>query len=70
MLDPATTPISIDNISIVIAGPQVVTMITKCCSLLEEVNGVVLLSHLLNIFTAELSSSFFQAAEVGSIKGI
>ena len=45
-------------------------MITKCCSRLEEVNGVVLLSQLLNIFTAELSSSFFQAAEVGSIKGI
>ena len=65
-----TTPISIDNISIVVPGPQVVTMITKCCSRLEEVNGVVLLSHLLNIFTAELSLSFFQAAEVGSIKGI
>ena len=66
----ATTPISIDNISIVVAGPQVVPMITKCCSRLEEVNGVVLLSYLLNIFTAKLSSSFFQAAEVGSIKGI
>ena len=31
---------------------------------------MVLLSHLLNIFTAELSLSFFQAAKVGSIKGI
>ena len=45
-------------------------MITKCCSRLEEVNGVVLLSHLLNTFTEELRSSFFQAAKVGSIKGI
>ena len=46
-------------------------MTTSCCSRLEEVNGVVILSHLLNIFTAELSSSFFQAAKVGSIiKGI
>ena len=31
---------------------------------------VVIMSHLLNIFIAELSSSFFQAAKVGSIKGI
>ena len=45
-------------------------MTINCCSQLEEVNGVVLLSDLLNIFTAELSSSFFQAAKVGSIKGI
>ena len=45
-------------------------MTTSCCSRLEEVNGVVLLSHLLNTFTEELSSSFFQAAKVGSIKGI
>ena len=66
---PATTPVSVNNISIV-AGPQVVTMTTNCCSRLEEVNGVVILRHLLNIFTAELSSSFFQAAKVGSIKGI
>ena len=49
MVGPATTPISIDNISIVVAGPQVVTIITKCCSRLEEVNAVVFLSHLLNI---------------------
>ena len=70
MLGPETTPISVNNISIVVAGPQVVTMTTSCCSQHEEVNGVVLLSHLLNIFTAELSSSFFQAAKVGSIKGI
>ena len=48
MLDPETTPISINNISIVVAGPQVVTMTISCCSQLEEVNGVVLLSHLLN----------------------
>ena len=41
-------------------------MTTSCCSRLEEVNGVVILSDL-NIFTAELSSSFFQAAKVGSI---
>ncbi|XP_066015488.1 uncharacterized protein [Pocillopora verrucosa] len=45
-------------------------VLTTACSRLEEVNGVVFLSHLLNIFTAELSSSFFQAAKVGSIKGI
>ena len=70
MLGPEKTPISINNISIVVAGPQVVTMTISCCSQLEEVNGVVILSHLLNIFTAELSSSFFQAAKVGSIKGI
>ena len=69
MLGPSTTPISVNNISIV-TGPQVVTMTTSCCSRLEEVNGVVILSHLLNIFTAELGSSFFQAAKVGSIKGI
>ena len=31
---------------------------------------MVILSHLLNTFTAELSSSFFQAAKVGSIKGV
>ena len=31
---------------------------------------MVILSDLLNIFTAELSSSFFQADNVGSIKGI
>ena len=55
MLGPATTPISVNNISIVVAGPQVVTVITRCCSRLEEVNGVVFFSHLLNIFTAELS---------------
>ena len=70
MLGPETTPISINNISIVLAGPQVVTMTISCCSQLEEVNGVVILSHLLNIFTAEMSLSFFQAAKVGSIKGI
>ena len=70
MLGPATTPMSINNNSTVVAGPQVVTMTTSYCSQLEEVNGVVILSHLLNIFIAELSSSFFQAAKVGSIKGI
>ena len=70
MLGPATTPISVNNISIVVAGPQVVTVTTRCCSRLEEVNGVAFFSHLLNIFTAELSSSLFQAAKVGSIKGI
>ena len=48
MLGPETTPISINNISIVVALPQVVTMTISCCSQLEEVNGVVLLSHLLN----------------------
>ena len=37
-------------------------VLTTACSRLEEVNGVVFLSNLLNIFTAELSSSFFQAA--------
>ena len=66
MLGPATNPtISVNNISIVVAGPQVVTMTTSCSSRLEEVNGVVLLSHLLNIFSAELRLSFFS-----SIKGI
>mgnify|MGYP000076090582 CR=1 FL=1 len=70
MLGLATTPISINNISIVVAGLQVVTMMTRCCSWLEEINGVVLLTHLLNIFTAELSWISFQAAKVGSIKGI
>ena len=54
MLGPATTPISVNNICVVVAGPQVVTMTTSCCSRLEEVNAVVLLSHLPNIFTAEL----------------
>ena len=44
-------------------------VLTTACSRLEEVNGVVFLSNLLNIFTAELSSSFFQAAKVGSFKG-
>ena len=70
MLGPATTPTNINNNSIVVAGRQVVTMTTSCCSQLEEVNGMVILSHLLNIFTAELSLSFFQAAKVGSIEGI
>ena len=64
------TPISVNNISIVAAGPEVETMTTNCSYRLEEVNRVVLLRHLLNILTAELSSSFFQAAKVGSIKGI
>ena len=45
-------------------------MTTNCCSRLQEVNWVVILSHLLNIFTAELSPSFFQVAKVGSIKRI
>ena len=60
-MGPATTPISVNNISIVVAGPQVVTMTTSCCSRLEEVNGVVISSHLLNMFTAELSLSLFQS---------
>ena len=45
-------------------------MSTSCCFRYEEVNGVIILSHLPNIFTAEMSSSFFQAAKVGNIKGI
>ena len=45
-------------------------MTTSCCSRLKEVNGVIILRHLLNIFTAELSSSFVQAAKVGNIKGV
>ena len=45
-------------------------MTASCCSRLEEVNGVIILRHLLIIFTAELSSPFFQAAKVGNIKGI
>ena len=45
-------------------------MTASCCSRLEEVNGVIILRHLLNIFTytAEPSSPFFQAAKVGNIK--
>ena len=31
---------------------------------------MIILRRLPNIFTAELSSSFFQAAKVGNIKGI
>ena len=60
------------NISVVVAGPQVVTMTTSCCFRYEEVNRMIILRHLPNIFTAELSSSFFQTAKVGSIyhKGI
>ena len=45
-------------------------MTTSCCFRYEEVNGVIILRHLLNLFSAELSSSFFQAAKVDSIKGI
>ena len=48
MLGRATTPINVNNISIVVAGPQVITMITSCCSRLGEVNGVVILIHLPN----------------------
>ena len=33
-------------------------MTTSCCSQLEEVNGVIILRHPLNIFTAKLSSPF------------
>ena len=44
-------------------------MTTSCCFRYEEVNGVIILRHL-NIFSAELSSSFFQAAKVDSIEGI
>ena len=43
-------------------------MTTSCCFRYEKVNGVIILRHLPN--TAELSLSFFQAAKVGSIKGI
>ena len=42
-------------------------MITSCCFGHEKVNRVIILRHLLNIFTAELSSSFFQATKVDSI---
>ena len=45
-------------------------MSTSCCFRYEEVNGVIILRHLPNIFTAELSSSFLQAGKVGNIKGI
>ena len=45
-------------------------MTASCCSRLEEVNRVIILGYFLNIFTAELSSPFFQAAKVGNIKGI
>ena len=38
---------SVNNISIIVASPQFVTMTTSCCSRLEEVNGVVIMSHLL-----------------------
>ena len=51
------------------AGPQVVTMTTSCCFRYENVIGVIILRRLPKIFTAELSSSFFQAqAKVGSIR--
>ena len=56
MLGPATTLITVNNISIGVAGPQVVTMSTSCCFRYEEVNGVIILIHLMNTFTAELSS--------------
>ena len=62
--------ITVNNISIVVAGLQAVTMSTSCCFRYEEVNGVIILRHLPNIFTAGLSSSFFQANKVGNIKGI
>ena len=55
MLGPARTPFSINNISVVVYGPQVVTMTTRCCFWYEKVNGVIILRHLLNVFTAELS---------------
>ena len=45
-------------------------MNTSCCFRHEEVNGVINLRHLPNKFTAELSSSFLQAAKVGNIEGI
>ena len=44
-------------------------MSSSSCFRHEEVNGVIILRHLQNIFTAKLSSSFFQAAKVGNIKG-
>ena len=54
-----------------VAGPHwVVTMTTSCCFRCDKVNGVIILKRHPNTFTAELSSSFFQAAKVGSIKGI
>ena len=62
--------ITVNNISIVVAGLQAVTMSTSCCFRYEEVNGVIILRHFPNIFTAGLSSSFFQANKVGNIKGI
>ena len=45
-------------------------MSPSCCFRYEEVNGVIILRHLPNMFTAELSSSFFQATKVVNIKGI
>ena len=60
MLGLATSPISSNNTSVVVPGLQVVIMITSCCSQLEEVNGVVILRHLPNIFIVELSSSLFR----------
>ena len=42
-MGPATTPISVNIISIVTTGPQVVTMTASCCSWLEEVNRVIIL---------------------------
>ena len=59
-----------EGLSIVVAGPQAVTMSTSCCFRYEEVNGVIILRHLVNIFTTELDSSFFQAAKVGDTKGV
>ena len=45
-------------------------MSNSCCFRYEEAIGVIVLRHLPNTFTAVLSSSLFQAAKVGCIKGI
>ena len=66
MLYYSATELSIKELTLKLV---MLIVLTTACSRLEEVNGVVFLSNLLNIFTAELSSSFFQAAKVGSFKG-
>ena len=66
MLYYSATELSIKELTLKLV---MLIVLTTACSRLEEVNGVVFFSHFLNIFTAELSSSFFQAAKVGSIKG-
>ena len=42
MLGPATTLITVNNISIVVTGQQAVTMSPSCCFRYEEGNGMII----------------------------